>query len=127
MLNRALTIEELAALRPLAERPLPPLRLHLACGHDWIFGGVVNIDCRNLLPPAGVTFLRADARDLSDMFADGCASEIWVQRLPGCFAGADAELLRSECLRLLAPGGVLHAGAFPRAEKIGPGGNGHGP
>lgn len=88
--------------------PRPVLTLNLGCGTDWMGGGVVNVDCRNLLPPEEVTFLRADIADLSDMFADGCAAEIWAKDVLEHFPQAMAGTLLDEWIRLLAPGGVLH-------------------
>ena len=82
------------SLRPSEPRPL---RLNLRCGAEWMRGGVVNIDRRNLLPPDGIEFLRGDSGDLSDMFAEGSAAEIWTR-----------EATLTEPMRLLAPGGVLH-------------------
>ena len=68
------------------------LRLNLGSGNDWM-PGIVNIDCRNLLPPDGITFLRADVADLSDMFADGCAAEIWAKDVLEHFPQAKAAKL----------------------------------
>ncbi|MFB3816142.1 MAG: methyltransferase domain-containing protein [Candidatus Methylomirabilales bacterium] len=109
MLTRELSLEEKAALAPKnGGRVIPPLRLNLGCGADWMGGGVVNMDCRNLLPPDGMTFLRADVADLRDMFADGAAAEIWakdvLEHVPQVKAGA----VLDEWIRLLAPGGLLH-------------------
>lgn len=84
------------------------LRLNLGSGDNWMGGGVVNIDCRNLLPPDGMTFLRADVADLSDMFADGAAREIWVKDVLEHFPQAQAGAVLDEWIRLLAPGGILH-------------------
>ena len=103
---RAVTLEEKVRLhRPAA---VPTLRLHLGCGDDWMFDGVVNIDCRNLLPPDGATFLRADIADLGDMFADGCAAEIWAKDVLEHFPQAQIGRVLDEWIRLLAPGGILH-------------------
>ena len=84
------------------------LRLNLGSGDNWMGGGVVNVDCRNLLPPDGMTFLRADVADLSDMFADGCAAEIWAKDVLEHFPQAQAGAVLDEWIRLLAPGGILH-------------------
>ncbi len=84
------------------------LRLNLGSGDNWMGGGVVNVDCRNLLPPDGMTFLRADVADLSDMFADGCAAEIWAKDVLEHFPQAQAGTVLDEWIRLLAPGGILH-------------------
>ena len=63
---------------------------------------------KDLLPPDGITFLRADVADLSDMFADGCAAEIWAKDVLEHFPQAKAAKLLDEWIRLLAPGGILH-------------------
>ncbi len=84
------------------------LKLNLGCGTDWRVRGVINIDCRNLMPPDGVMFLRADVRDLGDMFADGCADELWAHDVLEHFPQAEAGAVLGECGRLLCPGGVLH-------------------
>ncbi len=106
MLRNALTLEQKTQLhRPAAT---PPLRLNLGSGDDWMGSGVVNIDSRNLLPPDGAVFLRADVADLSDMFADGCAVEIWAKDVLEHFPQAMAGKVLDEWVRLLAPGGILH-------------------
>jgi predicted SAM-dependent methyltransferase len=103
---QAVMLEEKIRLhRPAA---VPTLRLNLGCGDDWMFDGVVNIDCRNLLPPDGATFLRADIADLGDMFADGCAAEIWAKDVLEHVPQARAGAVLDEWVRLLAPGGLLH-------------------
>ncbi len=84
------------------------LKLNLGCGTDWQVRGVINVDCRNLIPPDGVTFLRADIRDLGEMFADGCADEVWAHDVLEHFPQAEAGPVLDECARLLCPGGVLH-------------------
>lgn len=102
----AITLEDKVRLhRPAAT---PTLRLNLGCGDDWMFAGVVNADCRNLLPPEDAVFLRADISDLSDMFADACATEIWAKDVLEHFPQAMAGKVLDEWVRLLAPGGVLH-------------------
>jgi predicted SAM-dependent methyltransferase len=55
-----------------------------------------------------VTFLRADVADLADMFADGCAAEIWANDVLEHFPQARAGVVLDEWIRLLAPGGILH-------------------
>jgi predicted SAM-dependent methyltransferase len=70
--------------------------------------GVLNVDCRNLVPPDGITFLRADITDLGDMFADGCAAEIWAKDVLEHFPQAQVGTVLDEWTRLLAPGGILH-------------------
>jgi predicted SAM-dependent methyltransferase len=107
MLTRELNIEEKAMLIPMAGS-VTPLRLNLGCGTDWAGGGVVNIDCRNLVPPDGITFLRADVADLSGMFREGCAAEIWAKDVLEHFPQAQAGTTLSAWIRLLAPGGILH-------------------
>jgi predicted SAM-dependent methyltransferase len=71
-------------------------------------GGVVNLDARNLIPPDGITFLRSDIADLSELFADGCAAEVWAQDVLEHFPQAQAGTVLAEWIRLLAPGGLLH-------------------
>jgi predicted SAM-dependent methyltransferase len=106
VLRNALTLKEKTQLhRPAAT---PPLRLNLGCGGDWMDSGIINIDCRNLLPPDGITFLRADVSDLSDMFADGHVVEIWAKDVLEHFPQGMAAKVLDEWTRLLAPGGVLH-------------------
>lgn len=106
MIFRAVTLEEKVRLhRPAA---VPTLRLNLGSGDDWMFDGVVNVDCRNLLPPDGATFLRADITDLGDMFADGCAAEIWAKDVLEHFPQAQAGMVLDQWIRLLGPGGLLH-------------------
>ncbi len=103
---RAVTLEDKVQLhRPITR---PAVRLNLGSGEDWMDHGVINVDCRNLLPPDGITFLRADIADLADMFADGCAAEIWAKDVLEHFPQAQAGTVLDEWIRLLAPGGVLH-------------------
>ncbi len=101
-------MEEKVGLYRGRSRLADGLGLNLGCGTDWMDSGVVNIDCRNLLPPGGVTFLRANVADLSDMFADGCAVEIWAKDVLEHFPQAAAGKVLDEWVRLLAPGGILH-------------------
>ena len=57
---QAVMLEEKIRLhRPAA---MPTLRLNLGCGTNWMDGGVVNIDCRNLLPPGGQGLVHRRAR-----------------------------------------------------------------
>lgn len=86
----------------------PPIRLNLACGADWMDEEVINVDCRNLIPPGGQTFLRADISDLSDMFQDGAAVEIWAHDVLEHFPMRQVNAVLDEWTRLLAPGGLLH-------------------
>jgi predicted O-methyltransferase YrrM len=86
----------------------PPIRLNLGSGGDWMGNGIINIDSRNLVPPDDVTYLRADVSDLSDMFKDGAALEIWVNDVLEHFPQAQADAVLDEWIRLLAVGGTLH-------------------
>lgn len=86
----------------------PAIRLNLGCGGDWKGDHVINIDCRNLIPPGGETFLRADISDLADMFQDGAAAEIWAKDVIEHFPQGRANAVLDEWVRLLAPGGLLH-------------------
>ena len=86
----------------------PVIRLNLGCGPAFLRDGIINIDCRNLIPPDGVTFLRADIADLSDMFQDGAAVEIWAHDVIEHFPQGQIDAVLDEWVRLLAPGGSLH-------------------
>lgn len=86
----------------------PPIRLNLGCGGDWMGNDVINVDCRNLIPPGDETFLRADVSDLSDMFQDGAAVEIWASDVLEHFPQAQGGAVLDEWVRLLAVGGTLH-------------------
>lgn len=107
MLSRAFSLEEKAALRPVPQH-VPEIRINLGCGNDWMNSGIVNVDCRNLIPPDGQTFLRADVADLRDMFQAGAAAEIWAKDVLEHFPQRQAGALLDEWIRLLAPGGLLH-------------------
>lgn len=95
--------------RLIADPPVPvgKLRLNLGSGEDWM-PEAINIDARNMIPPAGITFLRADVADLSNYFEDGCAAEIWAKDVLEHFPMAQAGAVLTEWCRLLAVGGVLH-------------------
>lgn len=86
----------------------PPLRLNLGCGGDWMADAVINIDCRNLIPPGDETWLRADVSDLSDMFEDGAIVEIWAYDVLEHFPQSQGGAVLDEWVRLLAVGGILH-------------------
>lgn len=103
---RAVVFEEKVRLYRQAARSV--MRLNLGCGDDWMGAGIVNVDCRNLVPPDGMTFLRADIADLAEMFADGVASEIWAKDVLEHFPQAQAGAVLDEWIRLLGPGGLLH-------------------
>jgi predicted SAM-dependent methyltransferase len=107
MLTRAFSLAEKTALLPTPTHA-PAIRLNLGCGNDWMNGGIVNIDTRNLIPPDGQTFLRADVADLRDMFQAGAAAEIWAKDVLEHFPQAMAGKLLDGWIRLLAPGGLLH-------------------
>jgi SAM-dependent methyltransferase len=87
---------------------VPRFKLNLGCGTDWRPQGVINIDCRNLLPPDGIVFLRADVADLREYFNDGCAEEIWAHDVLEHFPQGELRRVLDEWVRLLAPGGILH-------------------
>jgi predicted O-methyltransferase YrrM len=86
----------------------PAIRLNLGVGDDWMGNDIINIDSRVLIPPADCTYLRADIADLSDMFADGAAVEIWAHDVLEHFPQAKGGAVLDEWVRLLAPGGILH-------------------
>ena len=88
--------------------PVTKLKLNLGSGNDWRLNGVVNVDCRNLIPPDMATFVRGDVADLGDMFADECADEIWAHDVLEHFPQREMETVLDEWVRLLAPGGTLH-------------------
>ncbi len=95
--------------RLIADPPAPvgKLRLNLGCGEDWM-PGAINIDARHLIPPEGVTFLRADVAELSNYFEDGCAGEIWAKDVLEHFPMGQIGAVLTEWIRLLAVGGMLH-------------------
>lgn len=97
-----------AASTPVPDPPVPKLRLNLGSGGAWMGPGIINIDSRNLLPPEGITFLRADISDLRNYFEDGCASEIWAHGVLEIFRADEVGSILREWARLLALGGVLH-------------------
>lgn len=70
--------------------------------------GAINVDPGNLVPPAGVSFLRADIDDLSNYFEDGCASDLWAPDVLARYPNGNVGRVLTEWIRLLAPGGVLH-------------------
>lgn len=86
----------------------PPIRLNLGCGSNWMSEEIINIDCRNLLPPEDKTYLRADIADLSDMFKDGAATEVWAYDVLEHFPQVQGNAILDEWVRLLALGGILH-------------------
>lgn len=83
------------------------LTLNLGSGAHWMGAGAINVDPGNLVPPAGVSFLRAEIDDLSNYFEDGCASDIWAPDVLARYPEATDTVL-TEWTRLLAPGGILH-------------------
>ncbi len=96
----------------------PPLKLNLGCGIDFLPRGVINVDCRNLIPPDGAIFLRADVADLADYFEDGCADEVWAHDVLEHFPQETAKAVLAGWVRLLAPGGLLHL-RTPDLEALG--------
>jgi len=91
------------------EGPRPPkLKLNLGCGNDWMFMGTINVDCRNLIPPEGTVFVRNDITDLSNLFQDGCADELWTKDVIEHFPQGGTGKILDEWVRLLTPGGTLH-------------------
>ncbi len=86
----------------------PAIRVNLGSGGDWMGDEIINIDARNLIPPGGETFLRADISDLSDMFQDGAAVEIWAKDVIEHFPQGQVSAVLDEWVRLLSPGGLLH-------------------
>jgi predicted SAM-dependent methyltransferase len=85
------------------------IKLNLGCGNDWMHGPVVNVDCRNLLPPDdSISFLRADLTDLAHYLEPECADEIWAKDVLEHFPQTETERLLDAWLALLAPGGTFY-------------------
>ena len=95
----------------------PRLKLNIGCGEFWKGPPVVNIDCRNLVPPDGTAFLRADVGDLLSYFAPASSDEIWALEVLEHFPQRESRRLLAEWSKLLVPGGVLHL-SVPDLEAL---------
>lgn len=101
---------------------IAPLRLNLGSGTDWMGDRVVNIDRRNLVPPDGVRFLRANVADLSGMFEAGSCAEIWARDTLESLSSVRLPSVIQGWARLLRAGGILHLRTrelFPLGQRPG--------
>lgn len=83
------------------------MKLNLGCGDSWM-SKAINIDIRQLKPPRGFDFLRAQVEDLDHYFEPESVEEIWAMDVLEYVPQMLAKKVVASWAGLLQPRGILH-------------------